>query len=336
MDLVGPMGHFHPLQQVTTIRFQVTIQLGPFRPPPRHLRHVLVGTILRPRSKDHQVEAPDSASQTVDPDAEVLLVNQDLTSAEWVEQVQFCLNDPTRTRAASEFPPHKGLVLAQSTKQAIKEDFVAAVNALDRHVPSREGSDSGQCPWRGQTLGSDQAEFYVYSALVRPSDWVPNDDLTRSDMPTYGLFSIGQQITARDTEIPRWCLPSLIDRASKRGKGQQEAIIGLIYKGVSNTPDGHLALKAGCNDMVQLKCASNGIVTTAEKYVVARSEHRTIKCIIVSWDDMSFIRDNLNKSDPQNTSRSNGDSKDARDRGPDPDRGYGKSYERHDYDEEDP
>eukprot|EP00435_Cladocopium_sp_Y103_P044176 s747_g12.t1 len=83
------------------------------------------------------------------------------------------------------------------------------------------------------------------------------------------------------------------------------------------------------------KCAFNGLVTTAEKYTVARSEHCTIKSIIVSWDDMSFIRKRFNKSNPQDTSRPKDDSKDARDDRPDPDYGYGKSWERRGYDDDD-
>eukprot|EP00435_Cladocopium_sp_Y103_P025236 s5559_g6.t1 len=39
-----------------------------------------------------------------------------------------------------------------------------------------------------------------------------------------------------------------------------------------------------------------GVVTTSEKYTVARSEHCTIRCLIVVWPDLSFIETGQNRS----------------------------------------
>eukprot|EP00435_Cladocopium_sp_Y103_P050209 s4600_g15.t1 len=58
----------------------------------------------------------------------------------------------------------------------------------------------------------------------------------------------------------------------------------------------HLALRAGGNDWAQLQCALKGVVTTSEKYTVARSEHCTIRSLIVVWPDLSFIEDRQGRS----------------------------------------
>eukprot|EP00435_Cladocopium_sp_Y103_P072184 s357_g39.t1 len=115
------------------------------------------------------------------------------------------------------------------------------------------------------------AKYSLAEALVRPADWTYCEQLHKSELPTYGCFSLGAEISSREKDIPRWNLSDLLDRASKWGKGQQEILLALVYKGGGQ----HLALKAEGNDLVQTKCASNGVITTAEKYTVARSEHCT-------------------------------------------------------------
>eukprot|EP00435_Cladocopium_sp_Y103_P042436 s2382_g11.t1 len=129
---------------------------------------------------------------------------------------------------------------------------------------------------------------------------------------------MGAAITSREGEIPRWNVIDLLDRASARGKGQQEILLALQYKGASE----HLPLKAGGNDMVQLQCAVRGVVTSAEKYTVARSEHCTIKSVIVVWDDLSFIRDRKHRSKPYNPTE---DAKEEKP--PDPDNRRIRSWE---------
>ena len=76
---------------------------------------------------------------------------------------------------------------------------------------------------------------------------------------------MGQQISRGDTELPRWAEIALLDRASKRGKGQQPILVGALYRGSEQ----HVAMKAGGNDAVQIKVAKIGVVTSSEKYVVS-------------------------------------------------------------------
>eukprot|EP00435_Cladocopium_sp_Y103_P026653 s3270_g6.t1 len=121
----------------------------------------------------------------------------------------------------------------------------------------------------------------------RPADWTYCEQLRKSELPTYGCYSLGASITSREGDIPQWNLSDLLDGASTKGKGQQEILLALQYKGARD----HLALKAGGSDMVQLQCAVCGVVRSAEKYTVARSEHCTIESVVVVWDDLSFIRD---------------------------------------------
>ena len=72
---------------------------------------------------------------------------------------------------------------------------------------------------------------------------------------------MGQHVSRNDTEIPDWAEKDLLDRASKRGKGQQPILIGGIYRGSEQ----HVSLKAGGNDEAQITVAKSGVVTTGEK-----------------------------------------------------------------------
>eukprot|EP00435_Cladocopium_sp_Y103_P036587 s1430_g9.t1 len=84
--------------------------------------------------------------------------------------------------------------------------------------------------------------------------------------------------------------------------------------------------------MVQLQCAVNGVVTSAEKYTVARSEHCTIKCLIVVWDDLSFIQSRHGRSQAYNPADSKDDSKDTKEENPPhPDDRRIRSWERRGY-----
>eukprot|EP00435_Cladocopium_sp_Y103_P048669 s2941_g14.t1 len=165
------------------------------------------------------------------------------------------------------------------------------------------------------------AKYALAEALVRLADWTYCEQLHKSELPTYGCYSLGASIARREGEIPRWNLVDLLDRAVTRGKGQQEILIALQYKGAGT----HLARKAGGNDLVQLKCASEGVVTSAEKYTVARSEHCTIKSIVVAWDDLSFILNNQNQSRSYKPKEGSKDAKDETP--PDPDNRRLKSWE---------
>ena len=44
-------------------------------------------------------------------------------------------------------------------------------------------------------------------------------------MPTFGAFVLGREIGKSDT-IPDWATKDLMDTIQKKGKGQQEVIVG--------------------------------------------------------------------------------------------------------------
>ena len=88
-----------------------------------------------------------------------------------------------------------------------------------------------------------------------------------------------------DSEIPRWISQALVARAAKRGKGQQPILVGAMYRGQHE----HAALKAGGNDLVQLKVAQLGVATSSAKYVVAHSAHTQVRFIAVTWEDLPTL-----------------------------------------------
>eukprot|EP00435_Cladocopium_sp_Y103_P061956 s534_g23.t1 len=157
------------------------------------------------------------------------------------------------------------------------------------------------------------AKYCLAEAVVRPADWSYCEYLSKCEQPTYGCFALGSCATSRENEIPNWHLVDLLDRATTKGKGQQEILLALQYKGAKE----HLALKAGGNDMVQLQCALRGVVTTSEKYTVARSEHCTIRSLILVLPDLSFIESRKGQSATYKPVTSKEQSKEATDDSPD-------------------
>ena len=129
----------------------------------------------------------------------------------------------------------------------------------------------------------------LIEGLIRPADWEHDDDPKKSQLPTFGLFSVGSQISRGDTELPRWAEQTLSDPASKRGKGQQPILVGALYRGNRE----HAALKAGGSDMVQLKVAQLGLATTSEKYVVTHSAHTQVRFIAVTWEDLPALESSV-------------------------------------------
>ena len=79
------------------------------------------------------------------------------------------------------------------------------------------------------------ATAILIEGLIRPADWEHDADPKRSQLPTFGLLSMGQQVSRGDTELPRWAEIALLDRASKRGKGQQPILLGLCFVDPNNT-----------------------------------------------------------------------------------------------------
>ena len=96
---------------------------------------------------------------------------------------------------------------------------------------------------------------------------------------------MGMQMNRGDSEIPRWISQALVARAAKRGKGQQPILVGAMYRGQQE----HAALKAGGNDLVQLKVAQLGVATSSEKDVVAHSAHTQVRFIAVTWENLPSL-----------------------------------------------
>eukprot|EP00435_Cladocopium_sp_Y103_P034022 s3479_g8.t1 len=109
--------------------------------------------------------------------------------------------------------------------------------------PFRDAANFSFAMIRGTNIVG--AKYSLAEAMVPRADWTYRDPLHKSELPTYGCFSIGAEIASRELEIPRYVFIDLPDRASKRGKGQQEIPLPL-YKGRL----AHTALKAGGNDQV--------------------------------------------------------------------------------------
>mgnify|MGYP006921083493 CR=1 FL=1 len=88
----------------------------------------------------------------------------------------------------------------------------------------------------GTSVTADQCT--LLEGFVRPADWTFNPDLKHSQLPTFGAYALGQEVARPETQIPLWAALDLMDRASKKGKGQLPVIIGALYKG----SEAHLGL----------------------------------------------------------------------------------------------
>ena len=73
------------------------------------------------------------------------------------------------------------------------------------------------------TIGTSQAIFL--EGKIRPANWSYNKDYTRCDMPTFGAFYLGREVSNSDT-FPDWAAKELMDTIQKKGKGQQDIIVG--------------------------------------------------------------------------------------------------------------
>ena len=128
-------------------------------------------------------------------------------------------------------------------------------------------------------LSGDRMPFSINNSLhklnpisnIRPANWSYHKHLQRCEMPTFGAFFLGREVSNSDKTIPEWVAKELLDTIQKKGKGQQDVVIGAMYRGEYV----HTAYKAGGNEMAQLGVADKGIVTTSEKYTIAHSNRPT-------------------------------------------------------------
>jgi hypothetical protein len=102
------------------------------------------------------------------------------------------------------------------------------------------------------------AQCILLEGLLRPDDWTYRQDPRRCQLPTSGAFHLGLEV-GRTNTYPQWAALDLLDRASKKGKGQLPVLIGALFHG----KEAHLSLHAGGNDMAQLKLPGFGVVTTS-------------------------------------------------------------------------
>jgi hypothetical protein len=118
---------------------------------------------------------------------------------------------------------------------------------------------------------------------IRPANWSYHKNLQRCDMPTFGAFYLGREVSNSDKTIPDWAARELLDTIQKKGKGQQDIVIGAMYRGANV----HTAYKAGGNEMAQLAVADKGIVTTSEMYTIAHSNHVGLKFVALKWQNLT-------------------------------------------------
>ena len=83
-----------------------------------------------------------------------------------------------------------------------------------------------------------------------------------------------------------------IDGYFKKGKRQQEVIVGAMYR----VACAHTAFKAGGNETAQISVAGQGVATTSEKYTIAHSNHVGLKFIALKWQNLPAFADDGDSS----------------------------------------
>ena len=146
--------------------------------------------------------------------------------------------------------------------------------------PFRKRQTHTYALFHGTSLRTSQ--LILLEGKIRPANWSYHKNLQRCDMPTFGAFFLGREVSNSDKTIPEWVARELLDTIQKKGKGQQEVIIGAMYRGAF----AHTAYKAGGNEMAQLGVADKGIVTTSEKHTIAHSNHVGLKFVALKWQNL--------------------------------------------------
>ena len=93
--------------------------------------------------------------------------------------------------------------------------------APQRFAPPKPFGGKTSHTWaliHGTSVTADQCT--LLEGFVRPADWTFNPDLKHSQLPTFGAYALGQEVARCETQIPLWAALDLMDRASKKGKGQ--------------------------------------------------------------------------------------------------------------------
>ena len=127
------------------------------------------------------------------------------------------------------------------------------------------------------------AQQILLEGKIRPANWTKHPDLRRCELPTFGAFYLGREVANNDLSFPPWALQELVCAADKKGKGQQEFIIGAMYHGAYQ----HKKLDAGGNEKAMLRVADNGIVVTSEKYTIANSHNVGLQFVAMKWENLT-------------------------------------------------
>ena len=126
------------------------------------------------------------------------------------------------------------------------------------------------------------SQHILLEGKIRPANWTYHQNHQRCELPTFGAFFLGRHVANSDSTIPPWAEKELLDSAGKKGKGQQEIIIGAMYHGSFE----HTAYKAGGNEMVWLTKASSPLrrstrLQTATMYV-------GLKFVALKWPNLTM------------------------------------------------
>jgi hypothetical protein len=149
-----------------------------------------------------------------------------------------------------------------------------------------------------QGIPLESAQNILLEGFIRPANWSYNRDLSKSDVPTFGAFYLGREIS-KDNSIPERAARELMDSSQKRGKGQQKVLIGALYRGAEN----HISYKAGGSETAQMAVANSGIATTSEKHAIAHSNHVGLQFFAFKWQNLPI--DDLEDNDESSSENFN-------------------------------
>ena len=147
--------------------------------------------------------------------------------------------------------------------------------------PCRKHQNHTWALLHGTTLRTSQ--LILLEGKIRPANWSYNKNFQRCDMPTFGAFYLGREVSNSDKTFPDWAAKEFMDTTQKKGKGQQDVVLGPMYRGACQH-----TFKAGGNEMAQLSVAEKGLATTSEKYTIADCPQQScwVKFIALKWQNL--------------------------------------------------
>eukprot|EP00435_Cladocopium_sp_Y103_P034818 s1881_g9.t1 len=258
---------------------------------------------------------PPSAPAKKPPPGHVPLVDPSLKDEEWRQTVKKCLDDPARCLAANEIKPENCPVLADTIDKKLRDDFMNNLRQINKDIPPTRIQSLLQVLAASHLL--QEVDFNRVESLYLPNTSqramvVRLSHIKRFKEKPAFLHQVDYSyamIHGTNLIGAKYCLAEGLVRPADWSYDEQLSKCEQPTDGAQE----HLALKAGGNDWVQLQCALKGVVTTSEKYTVARSEHCTIRSVIVVWPDLSFIEGRKGRSATYKPATSKEKSKEATD-----------------------